>query len=127
MIGPGARGRIFAYAAPCDMRKGINTLAGLVVAGGRDVTSGDVYLFVGRNRKTAKCLWFDGYCARLLVSRLDCGRFASLWRDDGKPLELSPSELLLFLDGSKLVGKIALSPSKIDRDLQSRVLASAFR
>lgn len=127
MIGPGARGRIFAYAAPCDMRKGIDTLAGLVVTSGHEITTGDVYLFVGKNRKRAKCLWFDGSCARLLMNRIDAGRFAALWRDDGKPIELTPSELLLFLDGSKLVGKIALTPPPIDRKAQSRVSATAFR
>jgi transposase len=127
MIGPGARGRIFAYSAPCDMRKGIDTLAGLVVASGRDVAGGDVYLFLGKNRKRAKCLWFDGVCARLLVNRIDAGRFAPLWRDDGQPLELTPSELLLFLNGSKLVGKIALTPPPIDRKAQSNISPSAFR
>ncbi len=127
MIGPGARGRIFAYCAPCDMRKGINTLAGLVAASGHDVVNGDVYLFLGKNRKRAKCLWFDGVCARLLVNRIDAGRFAALWRDDGRPIELTQSELLLFLDGSKLVGKIALTPPQIDRKAQSRISTSAFR
>lgn len=127
MIGPGARGRIFAYAAPCDMRKGIATLAGLVVASGHEITNGDVFLFVGKNRKRAKCLWFDGICARLLINRIDAGRFAALWRDDGRTIELTQSELLLFLDGSKLVGKIALTPPPIDRHAQSRVSPSAFR
>lgn len=127
MIGPGARGRIFAYAAPCDMRKGIDTLAGLVVASGHDVVNGDVFLFVGKNRKRAKCLWFDGICARLLINRIDAGRFVALWRDDRRPIELTQSELLLFLDGSKLVGKIALTPPQIDRAAQSRVSPNTFR
>jgi transposase len=127
MIGPGARGRIFAYAAPCDMRKGIDTLAGLVVASGHEIANGDVYLFLGKNRKRAKCLWFDGICARLLINRIDAGCFAPLWRDDGRAIELTQSELLLFLDGSKLVGKMALTPPKIDRQAQSRVSPSAFR
>jgi len=127
MIGPGARGRIFAYGAPCDMRKGINTLAGLVAIAGHEIKVGDVYLFVGKNRKRAKCLWFDGICARLLVNRIDAGRFAPLWRDDGKAIELAPSELLLFLDGSKLVGKVVLTPPSIDREAQRRVSPSSFR
>lgn len=127
MIGPGARGRVFAYAAPCDMRKGINTLGGLVVEGGHEIKTGDVYLFVGKNRKTAKCLWFDGVCARLLVNRIDAGCFAPLWRDDKKSIELTTSELILFLDGSKLVGKIAITPPPIDRRAQSRISADLFR
>jgi transposase len=127
MIGPGANGRIFAYAAPCDMRKGIDTLAGLVVASGREITTGDIYLFLGKNRKRAKCLWFDGICARLLVNRIDAGRFAPLWRDGAGPVELTASELLLFLNGSKLVGKVALTPPQIDRKAQNRISPSTFR
>lgn len=127
MIGPGARGRIFAYGAPCDMRKGINTLAGMVVEAGNEIKAGDIYLFLGRDRKRAKCLWFDGVCARLLVSRIDAGRFAPLWRGDKKSVELTPSELLLFLNGSKLVGKVELTPPPIDRAAQRRVSPLAFR
>lgn len=109
------------------MRKGIDTLAGLIVQRGHEIHSGDVYLFLGKNRKRAKCLWFDGSCARLLVNRIDAGRFAPLWRDDQKTIELTPNELLLFLDGSKLVGKVALAPTPIDRKALSRVSPSAFR
>lgn len=127
MIGPGARGRIFAYSAPCDMRKGIDTLAGLVVASGHDVTTGDIYLFLGKNRKRAKCLWFDRVCARLLVNRIDSGCFAPLWGDYGQPIELTSSELHLFLDGSTLVGKVQLTPPPIDRKAQSRISADRFR
>lgn len=127
MIGPGARGRIFAYGAPCDMRKGINTLGGLVVEGGQEIKTGDVYLFLGKNRKTAKALWYDGVCARLLVNRIEAGRFASLWRDDQAPVELTPNELLLFLDGSQLVGKIVLAPLPLDPRTQSRISPGTFR
>ena len=127
MIAPGARGQTFAFGEPCDMRKGINTLAGLVATSGHDVTTGDTYLFVGKDRKRAKCVWFDGVCARMLVNRIDVGRFASLASDDGRAIELTRSELMLFLDGSKLVGKVALTPPPIDRKAQSRLSPDAFR
>lgn len=99
------------------MRKGIDSLAGLVALSGHDVAEGDVFLFVAKDRKRAKCLWFDRVCARLLVNRIDSGRFAALWRDDGKEVELSLTELRLVLNGSKLV----------DRKAQSRVARSSFR
>jgi transposase len=43
--------------------------------------------------------------------RLEQGRFACLWRspEQGR-LRLTMSELTLFLEGSKLVGKVELSP-----------------
>jgi transposase len=108
------------------MRKGIATLAGLVTIAGHDVTTGDTYLFVGKNRRRAKCVWFDGNCARMLVNRIDSGQFAALWSNDGTSIELTHNELQLFLDGSKLVGKMALTPPPIDRKVQSRILPSAF-
>ena len=127
MIELGKRARVFAYTAPCDMRKGIDTLAGLVAMSGHDVAAGDVFLFVEKNRKRAKCLWFDQVCACLLISRIDAGRFAALWSDDGEPIELTRSEMRLFLDGSKLVGEMALTPPPLDRAMQSRLSSSALR
>ena len=127
MIEIGSRERVFAHPAPVDMRKGFNTLAGLVAMSGHDVAAGDKFLFASKNLKLAKCIWLDHVCARLLVSRIDGGRFAPLWRDDGKPIELTSSELRLFLDGSKLVGTMKLTPPPLDRKAQSRVTKSAFR
>lgn len=127
MIEIGSHERVFAHPAPVDMRKGFNTLAGLVAMSGHDVAAGDKYLFVSKDLKRAKCIWLDHVCARMLVNRIDGGRFAKLWRDDGKPIELTRSELRLFLDGSKLVGKVALTPTPLDRKAQSRLSKSSFR
>jgi transposase len=45
------------------------------------------------------------------IKRLERGRFAALWREaEAAPLTLTVSELDLFLDGSALVGRIALTP-----------------
>ena len=106
MIEVGSHERVFAHPAPVDMRKGFNTLAGLVAMSGHDVAAGDKYLFVSKDLKRAKCIWLDHVCARMLVNRIDGGRFAKLWRDDRMPIELTRSELRLFLDGSKLGGKV---------------------
>ena len=117
MIEIGAGVRFFVHGAPCDMRKGIDTLAGLVTSSGHDVADGNVFIFVAKDRKRAKCLWFDRVCARLLINRIDSGRFAQLWRDDSKEVELSLTELRLILNGSKLV----------DRKAQSHLSKSSFR
>jgi transposase len=69
-------------------------------------------LFSNRNRTRAKVLHFDGTGLCVYAKRLEKGRFAKLWGEDG-PLELSPVELQLFLEGSTLVGKITLSPAKL--------------
>jgi transposase len=55
-------------------------------------------------------LHFDGTGLCLYVKRLERDRFAALWRDAGAdPITLTVSELDLFLDGSALVGRVALT------------------
>ncbi len=47
----------WAYAAPADLRKGFDGLSALVMNElGRDPLSGELYLFVSRNRIRAKVL-----------------------------------------------------------------------
>jgi transposase len=102
------------------MRKGFEGLSALVREGlGRDPLSGDLYLFTNRLRHRAKVLHWDGTGLCLYAKRLERGRFAALWRDDGRhELELSDSELRLYLEGSQLVGRMMLSPPHLcERDL----------
>lgn len=126
MIGPDRRARVFAYGAPCDMRKSFNTLSGLVSAMGHEVIAGEAFLFVARNRKRAKVLWHDGTGLCLLAKRLDEGTFASLWSDDAKTVELSLNELRLFVEGSKMVGRVKLSPEPADPARTTRVARATF-
>ncbi len=116
MIGTSRRVRVFAYAAPTDMRKGFEGLSALVRAKlNADPLSGDLFLFVNRTRRRAKVLLFDGTGLCLYAKRLDKGRFACLWREAGRrQLELSMNELQLFLEGSDLVGRMPISPAPID-------------
>jgi transposase len=112
--------RVFAYAAPTDMRKGYDSLSALVVEEMRgDVLSGDLYLFVARNRIRAKVLVFDGTGLCLFAKRIEKGRFACLWRQHrGSVLEMSRSELGLFLEGSQMIGRKRLTPKRLSqRDL----------
>jgi transposase len=107
--------RVFAYAAPADLRKGFDGLAALVVSAlGRDPLSGECFLFTSRLRTRAKLLHYDGTGLCLYHKRLESGRFASLWeRAEGGSLELTMSELALYLEGSRIVGRLALSPRAI--------------
>ena len=112
MIGSTRSVHVFAYSQPADMRRGFGGLYGLVTQHlERDPLSGDMYLFVSGNRKRAKVLMWDGIGLCLYAKRLEKGRFAQVWGED--TLELTMSELQLFLEGSALVGKVRVSPAKL--------------
>lgn len=112
MITLGRAVRVFAYAEPVDMRKSFDTLGALVREGlGHDVLDGALFVFVGRDRRRAKVLHWDGTGMCVLAKRLAKGRFAAPWeRKRGTSLEWTTSELALFLEGSELVGRVTLSP-----------------
>lgn len=108
----GRRVTVYAYGVPTDMRKGFDGLCALVSQRlGCDPLTGDLYLFVSRNRVRAKVLHFDGTGLCIYAKRLERGRFAALWRAPREaPVTLTVSELDLFLDGSTIVGRVALTP-----------------
>lgn len=114
MIGSTRRVAVHAFGAPCDMRKSFDTLAALVTQQMRlELLSGDVFLFVGKDRKRAKALFWDGTGLCVYSKRLEQGRFAAPWkRGEGETVKLTMSELALFLEGSELIGKQALSPAQ---------------
>ena len=116
MIGFSRALRVFAYAQPVDMRKSYDTLGVLVREGlGRNLLDGEVFLFVGRTRRRAKVLWWDGTGTLVLAKRLEKGRFAAPWSvANNGALEWTASELSLFLEGSEHVVGRSLSPPAWD-------------
>jgi transposase len=96
------------------LRKGYDGLYGLVKQGlGRDPLSGDLFLFVNRHRTGCKVLVWDGTGLCIFQKRLERGRFAPLWRDNGEVVRLTASELALYVEGCELVGRRALSPDAV--------------
>ena len=78
--------------------------------------SGDCFLFVNRTRTRAKVLLWDGTGLCIYQKRLEQGRFACLWeKARSRDVELTMSELALFLEGSRVVGRLRLSPSQYTR------------
>lgn len=119
MIGLPRGVEVFLFGEPCDMRRSFNTLAVLVQQHfGRDLLEGDLFLFVGKDRKRAKVLYFDGTGVCLFAKRLSSGQFPAPWKMSKKQLSLS--ELSLFIEGASAVRQ-QLSPPvlrKADLKLQ---------
>lgn len=118
MIGSTRNMRVFAAASPVSMNKGIDGLSLLVGADlGRQPMNGDLYLFVSANRRRAKVLYFDGTGMCVFYKRLDKGLFAKLWDEPNtRRLEMTMTELTLFLEGSQLVGRVPVSPAAIRQE-----------
>lgn len=129
MIGSTRQVAVWAYGAAADLRKGFDGLSALVSQGlGRDPLSGDCYLFVNAPRKRAKVLLWDGTGLCIYAKRLERGRFACLWREPAaRVVQLTLSELQLFLEGSTLVGRVALSPAPFVVAETQKNLASPAR
>jgi len=116
MMGLGHATRVWAYPEPADLRRGYNGLYGLVQSGlGRDPLSGELFLFVNRRRSSCKVLFWDGTGLVILMKRLERGRFAAPWlrQVEGRGVQMTGSELALFLEGCSLVGKQTLSPPAV--------------
>ena len=113
MIGSTRRVRVFAYRAPVDMRKNFDALSAMVTQQlGRDVLTGDLFVFINKKRRRAKVLFWDGTGLCLFAKRLEKGLFAAPWMSPGDgPLSMTISELVLLLEGSELVTKVPLSPA----------------
>ena len=113
MIGSTRTLRVWAYPEPVDLRAGYDGLAALVTAKlGRDPLSGHLFLFQNRCRTRAKVLVWDGTGLCVYQKRLEQGRFACLWPGRGRgAIELTMSELALFLEGSRALERVQLSPA----------------
>ncbi|HEV8247394.1 MAG TPA: IS66 family insertion sequence element accessory protein TnpB [Polyangiaceae bacterium] len=98
---------VFAHAEPVDMRKSFDTLAALVKQElGQNLLSGSLFLFVSKDRKRAKVLYFDGTGLCLFAKRLDKGRFAAVCdRARGASVKMTLSELTQFIEGSERIGR----------------------
>jgi transposase len=112
VIGLGRRVPVFAFAEIVDMRKSFDTLGAIVREHmKRDILDGALFVFVGRDRRRAKVLFWDGTGLCVLAKRLEKGRFAAPWeRKKTGVVEWTTSELALFLEGSEFVGRVPLSP-----------------
>jgi len=85
--------------------------------------TGDLFLFVSRDRKRAKILYFDGTGTCLFAKRLEQGKFATPWRGPmARNLTLTLAELALFVEGREALGRVTLSPPLLCKaDLRSKI------
>jgi transposase len=71
-------------------------------------------LFASERRNSCKVLIWDGTGLCIFQKRLERRRFAVIWRDDRVVVQLTASELALFIEGRELVGRRSLSPGIVN-------------
>ncbi len=111
--------RYYLYHTGVDMRKGMDSLSGLVSRElGKDPLSGDYYLFMSRSRRQIKILSFEGDGFGLYYKRLERGTFEALRPVVGEnTVPLSVEEMMCLLKG--------IMVSKIERRVRYKRLISA--
>ena len=102
----GLQKQVFVFISPVDMRKSFDGLYGLVKTFHSNPLSGDLFLFLSKDRKMAKALFWSGNGLMIWMKRLEQGKFADILSRG----RMSVSELSLFFDGSLSVRK-KLSPN----------------
>jgi transposase len=107
---PRAR-RVFCYRNAVDLRQAHNGLSHLVThVMGRDLLGGDIFVFVSRDRKTAKALVWDGSGLAIYHKKMERARVMSF---DGldEQHEVSAHDFTLLLGGAKVTLTVNLKPS----------------
>lgn len=95
--------RIFIYQEPIDMRCGFEKLCYFVRERMQNnINQGHLYLFLGKNRRRIKALFFDGTGLVMIAKRIERGRFmASLELQD--ITEINALELKQIFNGGVIV------------------------
>lgn len=104
--------RVFVFSEPIDFRAGFDKLTYFVREKmKRQLVEGDLFLFLGKNRKRLKAICFDGTGLMLVSKRLESGKFMSLSQCEHD--ELTVDELNVVLAGGivrrKYFGQSALT------------------
>lgn len=93
--------RLFIATTPIDLRKSYDGLGALVEGQyGREVRSGDVFVFINRRATQVRMLFWDrdGYC--ILMKRLEAGTFRRITAVDGQDhVEIDAGEFAMLLEG----------------------------
>lgn len=95
------------YMAPVDMRKSFHGLQGIINdAFGPYLSSEEVFVFVGKNKKTMKIFHREGNGVTLYIRRLATGCFQIPdWDNDGKSCTLNYNDFVLLALGENFTSK----------------------
>lgn len=104
LLSPLGSAKIYLYAKPADMRKSFNGLHAIVAAEfGRDIRTGDVFVFLNRRLDRIKLIHWDQDGLAIWMKRLERGTFQRPRPlPDGVQVEIDATDLTLMLSGIEL-------------------------
>lgn len=96
--------RYFLYSQPADMRKGFDSLSGIVSSQMRGhVLDGSIFIFLNRSRTHIKLLHWEGDGFALYYKRLERGTYELPVQDGtGMSMHLTYQQLQFMLQGVAL-------------------------
>lgn len=96
------KNKIYFYNEYVDMRKGHNSLAMIVTNKiNFELMDRALFLFVSKNKKTIKGIFFDGTGLVLLHKKLDSGRFMSFDASNAT-FEINEDEFSIIFHGGHI-------------------------
>ena len=114
--------RMVIVRNPADMRIGVNGMCGYISSAGLDPTCGEVYIFVGRSRKTMKLLHWERGGYAMYYKRLEQGRFhPRIFLRGGSGFRpLRWDELVLLMEGiSPKVARGHRYGTEVERNMET--------
>ena len=96
--------RYYLYRSPTDMRKGFDNLSGIVSSQMQhSASSGDIFIFLNRNRTHVKLLLFEGDGFSLYYKRLEQGTYElPVCSSSDTTMPITAQQLQFILQGVKL-------------------------
>jgi transposase len=93
--------RVFVFSEYVDLRGGFDKLSFLVREKMKaELSDGDLFLFLGNNRKRLKAICYDGTGLLLIAKRMERGHFMRL--EDMEEKEITAEELDWLVRGSTI-------------------------
>jgi transposase len=104
LLSPLGQTKIYLYAKAADMRKSFNGLHAIVAAEfGRDIRTGDVFVFLNRRLDRIKLIHWDRDGLAIWMKRLERGTFQRpRCPPDAAQVEIDATDLALLLSGIEL-------------------------
>lgn len=104
MLHLSATRRFFLFQGNCDMRKGFDSLSGMVTSlMKQDVLSGDIFIFLNRKHNQVKLLHWEGDGFAIYYKRLEKGTYELPFHSaQDNSVLLSHQQLSLILQGISL-------------------------